>query len=57
MFSGYIVVKGLTTKCGRLRRGWATVMVDFPGWPLGNGANKSNDDGDEWNYDTMLTTR
>ena len=32
-------------------------MVDFPGWPLGNGANKSNDDEDEWDYDTMLTTR
>ena len=32
-------------------------MVDFPGWPLGNGANKSNDDEDEWDYDTMLSTR
>ena len=57
MYSGHIVVKDLTAKFELLHRGWTPLKAGSPGWPPANGANKSNDDEDEWDYDTMCSSR
>ena len=46
----------MTAKFGLLRRVWTPLWVGFLGCPAANGADKSNDDEDEWDY-TMLSTR
>ena len=49
--------EGLTANAELLRRGWTFIMVRCPSCPPSNGANKSNDNDNEWDYDTMCSTR
>ena len=44
-------------KFGLIRRVWTPLKVGFPSCPAANGADTSNHDEDEWDYDTMFSTR
>ena len=47
----------MTAKFGLLRRVWTPLKVECPSCPAANGADKSDDDEDEWDYNTMFSTR
>ena len=47
----------MTAKFGLIRRVWTPLKVGFPSFPAANGADKSNEDEDEWDYNTMFSTR
>ena len=47
----------MTAKFGIIRRVWTPLKVGFPSFPAANGADTSNDDEDEWDYNTMFSTR
>ena len=57
MCSGYTVVKALMAKFGFIHRVWTPLKVGFPSCPAANGADTSNDDEDEWDHNTMFSTR
>ena len=44
-------------KFGLIRRVWTPLKVGFPSFPAANGADTSNDDEDEWDCNTMFSTR
>ena len=43
-------------KFGLIRRVWTPLRAGFPS-SAANGADTSNDDEDEWDYNTMFSTR
>ena len=47
----------MITKFGLIRRVWTPLKAGFPSFPAANGADTSNDDEDEWNCNTMFSTR
>ena len=57
MCSGHTVVKALMAKFGLIRRVWTPLKVGFPSCPAANGVDTSNDDEEEWDYNTMFSTR
>ena len=44
-------------KFGLIRRVWTPLKAGFPSCSAANGADTSNDDEDEWDYNTMFSTR
>ena len=44
-------------KFGLIRRVWTPRKPGFPSCPAANGAETPNDDEDEWDYNTMFSTR
>ena len=42
---------------GLIRRVWTPLKAGFPSCSSANGADASNDDEDEWDYNTMFSTR
>ena len=40
-----------------IRRVWKPLKAEFPSWSAANGADTSNDDEDEWDYNTKFSTR
>ena len=44
-------------KFGLIRRVWTPLKAGFPNCCAANGANTSNDDEDEWDYNAMFSTR
>ena len=44
-------------KFGLIRRVWTPLKVGFLRCPAANGADTSNDDEEEWDYNTMFSTR
>ena len=55
--SGHTVVKTLMAKFGLIRRVWTPLKVGFPSCSAAPGADTSNDDEDEWDYNTKFSTR
>ena len=44
-------------KFGLIRRIWTPLKAGFSSCSAANGADTSNDDEDEWDYNTMFSTR
>ena len=44
-------------KFGLIRRVWTPLKAGFPSYSAANGADTSNDDEGEWDYNTMFGTR
>ena len=44
-------------KFGLIRRVWTPPKVGFPSYSAANGVDTSNDDEDEWDYNTMFSAR